>query len=265
MITATQILETMSRVYSIDWDDGFTPFKGSVSKERVFNAGDEIALHVGIGRWHESVEEVLIYNANYDERYSIFFVIFGSFKQNSNLTYDVSSIFNVDAYKKNKRSGKRTFEVVNKQVSGEVIEWDKQGYNSYFTFLENRLNGYSEYMIEDYIPQRGMYLNGKKEGAWEKNAQFFSEDLEFAPFEIWLYANDELDSSRAMTIETKEDYKIYLSESNLPRIKQKQDMTPARSRLTGKSMTPIRSGLDWEKLDKKYELIKKDVCFKSID
>ena len=87
--------------------------------------------------------------------------------------------------------------------------------------------------------------------------------MEFAPFEIWFYANDELD--RSMTIETKKDYKIYLSESNLPRIKQKQDMPPARSRLTGKSMTPIRSGLDWEQLDKKYELIKKDVCFKSID
>jgi len=253
MITTTQILELMSHVYSIDWDDGFTPHKGVVSKEMVFNSGDEIALHVGIGGWKESVEEVLIYNANYDERYSVFFVIFGTFKQNSNLTYDVSSIFNVDAYKKNKRWGKRTFEVINKQVSGEVIEWDKQGSNSYFTFFENMLNGYSEYKIEDYIPQRGMYLNGKKEGPWEQDSQVFSEDLEFAPFEIWFYANDVLDSSKTVLVETKEDYKIYLSESNLPRIKQKQ------------YRIPIRSGLDWEKLYKKYELIEEDVCFKSID
>ena len=76
MITATEILELMSRVYSIDWDDGFTPYKGSISKESVFNPGDEIALYVGIGRWHESEEEMLIYNANYDEKHSIFFVIF---------------------------------------------------------------------------------------------------------------------------------------------------------------------------------------------
>ena len=99
----------MSRVYSIDWDDGFTPYKGSVSKERVFNAGDEIALYVGIGRWHESAEEVLIYNANYDERHSIFFVIFGSFKQNSNLTYDVSSIFNVDCLQEKQKVGEKNF------------------------------------------------------------------------------------------------------------------------------------------------------------
>ena len=135
----------------------------------VFRPGDEIAICVGQGIWEEcDGEEMLIYNANYNERYSIFYVIFGSFSQNSNLTYDVTSIFNADAYKKNKRNCKRTFEVINKQISGEVIEWDKQGYNSYFTFLENRLNGYSEYMIEDYIAQRGMYLNGKKEGPWEE-------------------------------------------------------------------------------------------------
>jgi len=86
----------------------------------------------------------------------------------------------------------RTLEISANNIAGELIEWCEEGYNSYFTFLDNKLNGYCEYkLVQDYFPQRGFCKDGKKEGLWEMDLDYFLEDdLDFFPLQVDVYKND---------------------------------------------------------------------------
>ena len=242
MISAKQILELVSDANSIPWDDDFSLCKDSFQKIS-FKEGDEIALFADSETFENQELPFLIYNPAYNEKYSIFYIFFGHFSagfHNPSLLFKNTGFF-------------VTLEISKKNIAGELIEWCDEGYNSYFTFLDNKLDGYCEYkLVQDYFPERGFCKDGKKEGLWEVDLEYFLEDdLDFFPLQVDVYKNDV--STSTIFIESKKDYETHLSKSNLPRIQQE------------KYVFYNMSALDWDKLREKYKLIQEDVCFKSVN
>ena len=242
MISAKQILELVSDANSIPWDDDFSLCKDSFQKIS-FKEGDEIALFADSETFENQELPFLIYNPAYNEKYSIFYIFFDHFSagfHNPSLLFKNTGFF-------------VTLEISKKNIAGELIEWCEEGYNSYFTFLDNKLDGYCEYKLaQDYFPERGFCKDGKKEGLWEVDLDYFLEDdLDFFPLQVDVYKNDV--STSTIFIESKKDYETHLSKSNLPRIQQE------------KYVFYNMSALDWDKLREKYKLIQEDVCFKSVN
>ena len=242
MISAKQILELVSDANSIPWDDDFSLCKDSFQKIS-FKEGDEIALFADSETFENQELPFLIYNPAYNEKYSIFYIFFGHFSaglHNPSLLFKNTGFF-------------VTLEISKKNIAGELIEWCDEGYNSYFTFLDNKLDGYCEYrLVQDHFPERGFCKDGKREGLWEMDLEYFPEDdLDFLPLQVDVYKNDV--STSTIFIESKKDYETHLSKSNLPRIQQE------------KYVFYSMSALDWDKLREKYKLIQEDVCFKSVN
>ena len=242
MISAKQILELVSDANSIPWDDDFSLCKDSFQKIS-FKEGDEIALFADSETFENQELPFLIYNPAYNEKYSIFYIFFDHFSagfHNPSLLFKNTGFF-------------VTLEISKKNIAGELIEWCDEGYNSYFTFLDNKLDGYCEYrLVQDHFPERGFCKDGKREGLWEMDLEYFPEDdLDFLPLQVDVYKNDV--STSTIFIESKKDYETHLSKSNLPRIQQE------------KYVFYSMSALDWDKLREKYKLIQEDVCFKSVN
>ena len=241
MISTKQILELVSDAMSIPWDDEFSLCKDSFQKIS-FKEGDEIALFADIETFENQELPILIYNPAYNEKYSIFYIFFDNFSAGF---HNPSLLFTNDS--------STTIEISANNIAGELIEWCDEGYNSHFTFLDNKLNGYCEYKLaQDYFPQRGFCKDGKKEGLWEMDLDYFLEDdLDFFPLQVDVYKNDI--STKTIFIESKKDYETHLSRSNLPRMQQE------------KYGFYNMSALDWDKLREKYKLTQEDVCFKSVN
>jgi len=241
MINTSQILELVSDSYSIPWGDPCT--YADSFQNFSFKEGDEIALSVAIETLGSPRDlPFLIYNPAYNEKYSIFYIFFGF----SGLIHNPSLLFTNES--------STTVEISENNIAGELIEWCEEGYNSYFTFLDHKLDGYCEYkLLQLYFPERGFCKDGKKEGLWETDLEYYGfleDDLDFFPLQVDVYKNDVV--TKTVFIESKKDYETYLSKSNLPRIQQK------------KYGVYSMSALDWDKLREKYKLIQEDVYFKSV-
>jgi len=241
VIATKQILELVSDSISIPWDDSFNLCKDSFQRIS-FKEGDEIALFADIETFENQELPLLIYNPAYNKKYSVFYIFFGHFSPG----FHKPSLLNTN-------KSPTTLEISENNISGELIEWCEEGYNSYFTFLDHKLDGYCEYkLMQTNFPDRGFCKDGKKEGLWESDSEcFLEDDLDFFPLQIDVYKNDLV--TKTIFIESKQDYETYLPKSNLPRIRQKEygfyNM----------------SALDWDNLQEKYKLIQEDVYFKSIN
>ena len=258
MISTNEILGIFDRAYSVPWDDDQYHLSGMTMETRIFSEGDEVALYLDKSanfRKNRSVQlsdDVLIYIPNYQARYCIMYMFWGDFSEGNHELPRVSELSETTPFI-------RTVELVNKRISGETIEWHLGERHSYFSLLDDKLEGYCEYKAEcpygieeglELFPERGFCRNGVREGYWENKIYFNDNNQGFPGFRIHRYEGDEI--TETVFTHSPEDYAHHLAMSKLPRLRQEP-----------LGLFPM-SALDWDDLKHKYDLGIKDACFVSF-